>query len=249
MKETVRAVAYVRISTDEQVKGNSPEFQEKDIRDYAQEHGLELVQVFSDVASGADPNREGLKAMLQAVKDNGFKVLLVWRTDRLARDNFMAWWIEKELKKHGVELISVTEPYRLEDPAGRLFYGLISAFADYEKSIITQRASNGRRSKASKGLKAGGYAPDGYTLKDGLLWIDPERSEVILRIFKLRNDGLTLQAIADQLNSEGLLTSHGKVWKRQTINQVLGNPVYMGNIRFGKVEVKGVHEAIIKEVK
>lgn len=157
-----KAIGYCRVSTDEpSSNGYSPEFQERDIRRYAQPHDLELVQVFQDTASGADQTRPGFLEMLQAVRDNAFEVLLVWRTDRLARDNFMSWWIEKELKKYSVELVSVTEPYRLEDPAGRLFYAMISAFADYEKSLITLRTS---RAKASTGHKAGGPAPDGYTL-------------------------------------------------------------------------------------
>lgn len=245
-----KAIGYCRVSKDEQSSnGYSPEFQERDIRRYAQDHDLELVQVFQDTASGADQIRPGLLEMLQAVRDNGFKVLLVWRTDRLARDNFMSWWIEKELKKYGVELVSVTEPYRLEDPAGRLFYAMISAFADYEKSLITLRTSNGRRAKASTGHKAGGPAPDGYTLKDGLLTIDPTRAGVIERMFRERSEGRTLQQIANGLNAEGVLTSHGKQWKRMSVKTILDNPVYSGMLRFGKVLVRGVHEPILREKK
>jgi site-specific DNA recombinase len=127
-----------------------------------------LAQVFEDPAlSGSLEalNRPGLKALLEVVRE-GDKVV-VPRLDRIARDLYLSLWIEKEIRKAGAELISISEPYRWNDPTQKLLLNIIMSFAEFEKSLITSRLSSGRKTKARQGGYAGGKAPIGYKAERG----------------------------------------------------------------------------------
>ena len=115
----MRAVGYVRVSTENQNGCDSfgLETQRDAISKYCTANGLELVQIFEDPAfSGSLPplERPGLRAVLEAVQE-GDKVV-VPRLDRIARDLYLSLWVEKEIRKAGAELISISEPYRWNDP-------------------------------------------------------------------------------------------------------------------------------------
>lgn len=191
----MKAAGYIRVSTDEQIEMFGLKVQRDDIENYAKKNGFELYKMYEDAGfSGSDMDRPALLEMLEAAAIGSFDTVVVYKTDRLARDNFMAWWIEKELKKANITLISITEPYRLEDPSGRLFYAMISAFADYERSLITMRTKAGRIKKAQGGGYAGGNLTYGYDIKDSELILNegedslcqgPNCDRLLIRFFHL----------------------------------------------------------------
>lgn len=96
-----RAAGYIRVSTDEQSKRFGLEVQRDEILSYARSNRLELFKIYDDAGfSGSEMDRPGLMSMLDDSGNGNFNTLILYKTDRLARDNFMAWWIEKELAKH-----------------------------------------------------------------------------------------------------------------------------------------------------
>ena len=248
MRETRKAAGYIRVSTDEQVERFGLSVQKDEIEAYAKENGYELFKIYEDAGySGSDMDRPALLEMLELAATDSFDTVIVYKTDRLARDNFMAWWIEKELKKTSTELISITEPYRLDDPSGRLFYAMISAFADYERSIITMRTKAGRIKKAKGGGYAGGNLTYGYDIKDGNLVLNQKESEVVKRIFKNYLSGKSMQKITSELRAEDISTKQGGKWWASTVNEILGNPLYIGETSYGGIETNGQQEAIISK--
>ena len=84
-----RAVAYVRVSTEEQVAhGHGMDGQERALRAFAESQGYELVQLVSDPAvSGATrpAERPGFSQVIELAEQGAFTVLLVYKFDRLAR--------------------------------------------------------------------------------------------------------------------------------------------------------------------
>ena len=81
--------------------------QRDEIEAYAKKNGFELYKIYEDAGlSGSDMDRPALLEMLEVAATDSFDTVIVYKTDRLARDNFMAWWIEKELKKTNTTLIS-----------------------------------------------------------------------------------------------------------------------------------------------
>lgn len=115
-----QAAAYLRVSPEDQVGEDKFGLtdQRATIDSFAKAQGFELARVYSDEGiSGATMDRPGLQDLL-AEADNGiFEVVIVVKLDRLARGLMPQLWIEKELLRHNVGLISVAEPFREQDPA------------------------------------------------------------------------------------------------------------------------------------
>lgn len=192
-------------------------------------------------------DRPALLEMIEMAATDNFGTVIVYKTDRLARDNFMAWWIEKELKKTNTTLISITEPYRLGDPSGRLFYAMISAFADYERSMIMMWTKAGRIKKAKSGGYAGGNLTYGYDILDGKLILNEKEAEVVKQIFREYSRGKSMKRIAGELRAEEILTKRGGRWRRATGGVILGNRLYVGETSYGGIETNGHQEAIVSK--
>jgi site-specific DNA recombinase len=155
-------------------------------------------------------------------------------TWRLARQIVYAVTAANELQEaHGVQLRSVTEPIDTATPMGRTVFAILAGMAEQERQVITERTFLGRREKASRGGFAGGAAPLGYRRdRQGGLVEDEGSAAIVRRIFAMKAEGSTLQAIADVLNSEGIPTVRGGKWWPGTVRYVLDNPKYRGQVEY-----------------
>jgi DNA invertase Pin-like site-specific DNA recombinase len=220
---------------------------------YCASNGLELIRVYEDPAfSGSLPplERPGLHALLEALKAGDVKEVIVTRLDRLARDTMLSLWLMKEIKKLGVELVSIAEPGRWEDPTQKLLLTMVAAFAEFEKSLITSRLSSGRRTKARQGGYAGGKAPIGYKAERGdkALTLDEEKASTVMRVFELRDakPNASLKMIADILNSEGYTTKEGKQFHAMQVKRILDRKAfYEGTYRYSGINADGKHHPIL----
>ena len=113
---------YTRVSTQEQAKeGQSIDAQIKISNTYAKENKISIVDVYKDEGkSGSNTNRAGLQDMLAKVSnDTTIDCVLVMDTDRLARNTLDHLSIKALLKKHDVQLISISQPMIDDSPEGR----------------------------------------------------------------------------------------------------------------------------------
>jgi site-specific DNA recombinase len=252
-----KVVGYCRVSTEGQNGADAfgLETQREAIRHYCQERGLELLSIYEDPAlSGSlQPlERPGLLALLNALKGGEVEMVVVPRLDRLSRDTMLCLWLEKEIRKHGAELVSVSEPYRWDDPTQKLLLTMVAAFAEFEKSLIASRLSSGRKTKASRGGYAGGKAPIGYKAKRGdkALLLDEEKAAVVRRVFELQDSmpNASLQKLADSLNAEGHTTKHSKPFHAMQVKRILDRRgLYEGRYKYKDVEAEVQHPAIIDQ--
>jgi len=248
-----QAVGYQRVSTENQVGDDKFGLvdQKQSIEAFALREGFEIVAWYSDEGiSGATLERPALQDMLTSSKDGSFCAVIVAKMDRIARDLMAQLWIEKELLKNNIELISVAEPFRGQDPSSILFRQIIGAFAQFEKSRIAERLSGGRKQKAKTGGFAGGGVPLGYDCKRGekAFSLNEEKAEVIKRTFELRqtNPDWSLDKIANQLNLEGFSTKENKPFHRMQVKRVLDRAnLYKGGYKYSDIQALGQHKAIL----
>lgn len=248
-----KAAAYLRVSTDGQVGEDKYGLadQKSAIKVYARAQGFEVVAWYSDEGiSGATMDRAGLQDMLTDASSGDFKAVIVAKMDRIARDLMAQLWIEKELLRCSVELISAAEPFRGQDPANVLFRQIIGAFAQFEKARIAERLSGGRKQKARTGGYAGGGAAIGYRVERGAkaLEIDGEKAETVKRVFEIREERpeWSLQQIAGQLNVEGHTTARGTEFKKMQVKRILDRKdFYAGLYCYSGITAPGQHRAII----
>lgn len=248
-----RAAAYLRVSTEGQVGDDKFGLaaQREAIEQAAKTQEFEIVSWFEDEGiSGATLDRPGLMSLLEHAKVGEFQVVLVAKMDRVARDLMAQLWIEKELLKAQVELVSAAEPFRGNDPANVLFRQIIGAFAQFEKSRIAERMSGGRRQKAARGGYAGGQPATGYRARRGgkALEVDPEAARLVRRVFELRDalPDATLQVLADRLNAEGFKGPRGGTIFSMQVKRILDRRAfYEGQYRYAGIVSVGQHAALL----
>ena len=251
-----KAIGYTRVSTDEQVKhGSSLGIQNKDIAEYCKTNNIELVEMFEDagVSGGNDVSkRKGLNNALEYCKKHKIDKFLVCKMDRLARDVYIQLWIEKELMVCDVEIISINEDnLNGNDYMTKAMRQMVGVFAELEKNRIADRLLSGRRNKIETlKQKASGNCPLGYKYTDNnnpIVVISEERSLIIKEIYKLYLGGLSLQKIADKLNTDGVLTERKGTFSKSSIHVILTNDFYIGIVRFDDLKVTGKHVPIISK--
>ena len=247
-----KAAGYLRVSGEGQIGEDKYGLaaQREAVETYAKAQGYEVAEWYVDEAiSGATLDRPELTRLLNDAGGK-FAFVLVAKMDRLARDLMAQLWIEKELLRGNVELISVAEPFRGQDPANVLFRQVIGAFAQFERARIAERMAGGRKQKARGGGYAGGGAPIGYTAEKGakVLSLDAEKAETVRRVFELAdaNPGASLEALAGMLNAEGHTTAQGAIWRKAQVKRVLDRrDFYAGTYTYAGIKAEGQHEAII----
>ncbi|MBA7554754.1 hypothetical protein ES705_47385 [subsurface metagenome] len=247
----MKVVGYVRVSTDSQAEeGMGLEIQEDTIKKFCRGHkDYELVKIYSDpgISGSVMPyKRPGMVELFREAKEKAFGKVVVAKLDRLARDLYVQLWTEKELMVYDVEVFSIAEPYKGQDPMSTAMRQIVGVFAQLEKGRITERLTSGRLKKFSLGGYPGGNVSLGYVPVDGELRIDPEESETVRLIKKWRKQGQSMGRIARKLNEAGISTKRsGKKWYASTIRSILRNSIYKGKIRYAGKTSNGLHKPIL----
>ena len=248
------AITYARVSSDSQDVDLSISAQLRALRDYAGKHDFQIVREFIDEAeSGRNDRRSAFREMitLAKAKHPPFKVILVWKLNRFARNRADSIVYKKLLRDRGIKLISINEP--LEDsPSGHLLEGVIETIDEFYSENLGEDIKRGMRENAGRGFFNGSRPPYGFHKVDVIdgdktrhrLEPDVEGSpalETIRRIFDLASKGFGCKEIAKILNKEGYHTANQRQWGQTTIHKVLTNEAYCGTLIWGgRLE----HEAI-----
>src|ERR1700674_1709078 len=132
-----QAAIYGRVST---LTNQSVEMQVRDLRQLAAGRSFEIVrEYFDEGVSGTKSSRPALDQMLADAKRGKFRVLLVWKLDRLGRSLAHLVRLLEEFRTYGVELVSFSEGMDFSTSTGKLMYQLVSAFAEFERDCIRER--------------------------------------------------------------------------------------------------------------
>lgn len=221
-----RAVIYTRVSTDKQEKeGYSLPEQERLCMAAIQSKEWEYVSTYSDTWSGATMDRPGLQELLTDLKSGLFDVVVIYKLDRLSRTqkDTMAI-IEDFLCKHNVGLLSLSETLDTTTPFGKAMIGILSAFNQLERDNIRYRTMMGKQAKKEKGGFLGAPMLTGYKYAgNDKVEIDEKGAEYVRLIFKMRNEGATLDKIAQTINEKGMKGRDGGIARANSIRKILKN--------------------------
>jgi site-specific DNA recombinase len=223
---TNRAIGYIRVSTGQQVdSGLSLEHQEDRIRAYAEAHGLELVSIVRDEAvSGGKPmsERDGGKAVLAALDAGEAHHVVALKLDRLFRSTVDALNTSDAWNRAGIGLHLVDhggQSINTASATGRMFLVMMAGFAEMERSLISERTTAGMAVKRANG-EVLGHTPFGSDRDGKMLVTNADETAVISQIMTLRAKGLSLAAIANELNKDGIATKRGREWKAMQIKRI-----------------------------
>jgi site-specific DNA recombinase len=251
----VRAVGYIRVSTIKQTDGTSLETQHEAIRAYARSQGWELAEIYTDEGvSGSKAERPGLDAMMANLE--GVHRVIVLKLDRLGRSAANMLKLYDQIEALGASIVSIKEHVDTSTALGRLMRTLLVAMAEMEREMIAERTQSGREARAKQGAFLGGKPPFGYqVVASGNVRrfeiYEPE-AVIVRDIFKMRHEQeLSLQAIANTLNTGGVEPPAGNTWHPTTVRNILENPIHRGRAVWGRrggQEIESQAPAIIAEV-
>lgn len=216
------AVAYLRVSTDDQALG--PEAQRASIEAWAAARGVVVVAWCCDQGvSGAAPidKRPALLDALAALREHGAGVLVVAKRDRLARDSMIAAMVERMAAAAGADVLSAAGEGEGDGPEALLMRRLIDAFAEYERALIAARTRAALAVKAGRRELVGAPRLGERVAADGVhVERDGAEAEALALIEALRRQGMTIRGIADELTARGVPARGGR-WHPTTVARVL----------------------------
>lgn len=221
------AAIYTRVSTDEQIEGFGLDVQRAACEQYASAYSIPVCNIYADEGvSGTKPvaKRPQLSALIEAARRGEFNQVIVPAIDRLARDLKLFLNIWDDLEAIGLKIILVKERLETDSATGLLMRNIMATFADYERGLIRERTTGGRRARAKIDGERGGSLPMGYIrTAPGKFGVDHIAAGLVRHIFKMRTDGLSYHAIAALLNTEGYTTQRGAIWAAASVRTIILN--------------------------
>lgn len=245
------AAAYLRMSTDKQEY--SIDSQLRLIKDYAERNGFHIERIYSDegISGRQAEKRPSFMRMIEDSSAGKFNYVLIYDSSRFARNLEQAIVYKSELKRNGVELISITEPIIDEDTA-LITDALLGAMNEMYSRKLSKNVKRGMEQKALRGEYLS-CAPYGYNriIPNQPLQIDKKEAEIIKYIFKSFKTGSSAFKIAKELNAIGITTKRGHMIDKRWVQNIITNVAYKGFLKWttdGKtICMKADHKPIIEE--
>lgn len=223
-----QSIGYCRLSKKED-KVNpklSLENQERNIREYAENNGYELIDVIVDFGyTGSNKRRPGLKRLMELTA-NGRKskanAVIVWQLDRLFRNTVDTMLYVVELRKRGIELIGTGEEINIQEE-NEFMLTVKAAYAQEERRKLSFRTRAALQQKALRNERISGNIDYGYAIDvDGIHLVENEAEQtVISQIIKLSGQGYPTRRIAMLLNEAGHRTRKNGLWRHEYVARIL----------------------------
>lgn len=235
-----KAAIYVRVSTTQQKEqGTSLDSQVEACLKLAKEKGYEVNDdlIFKEDWTGATLDRPKLNSVRDLLKSKSIDALIVYSTDRLARNPIHIAIIAEQCDKGKQELIFVTEPLD-NSPEGQLIMYVKGYAAAIEREKFRERSMRGKRMRAMQGRLPSGtgrklygydYIP-GSGIGEGVRYANENEAKWVRRMYKwFVEECLSVNGVTQRLRSLGVPTPAGsQFWIRQTVYRMLTNPAYIG---------------------
>lgn len=226
----VRAIAYIRVSTDRQATdGSSLVTQRRRVVEYAALKGYQLLKQFVEEGESAkSDNRPVLKQMLRYCEEERGQIdlLVVPKIDRFARYSEDYHHLKRQLRNLGIRVESIDERFD-DSPAGKFLESMLAATAQFDNDVRSERTYNGMREAVSQGRWVW-KAPTGYrnVRIDGRANIepDPRTAPLVIEAFEKLSRKVRISDVREWLNE------HGVPIRRNGFYKMIRNKVYIGVI-------------------
>jgi len=198
--ETIYCAGYTRVSSKEQIEGESLTTQKDSITEYAKRNGYELTEIYSDagISGGNIKDRHALQRCIRDGLNGRFSILIVHRLSRFGRNARELLNNAEELNKADIKFISISENIDFSSKYGKAMLGLLSVIAELEKDIIKETMFENRMNKAKRLIPTSGSLPYGrkFDKKTEQWSLDAEKTDKIKWCAEQYLNGKPLKEVA-----------------------------------------------------
>lgn len=235
-------VAYLRVSTEAQTEKYGLDMQKQKILEYCDKEGVVIDKWYIDGGySGSKLDRPKITELLEDSEKGLIAKVFIYKLDRMSRDVIDTLnLLYRFLPKYGVQVISMTEDLKFENPMDKVMIGVNAIMGQYEREVIYMRTRAGMKERVKKGLwMGGGRTPYGYYYdrNDGILHPKEDEAEIVRKAYRLYIDGYSCDRISKMLGFKG----------ERIVVQILKRKSNIGIIEYKGEEYKGNHEPIVDE--
>ena len=228
----IEAVGYARFSSDKQQE-SSITVQLAEIRKFCAAHNLNLTHEYVDEAqTGTNANRRDFQRMIKDATEGKFKMVVVHRMDRWARNVDDARYYKKYLAKLGIKIISTIEDFE-ETPEGEFFELMSMGMAELYSKKLARESVAGKLANARECKIHGGTPLLGYRVQGKKYVIDEKEAEAVKIIFDLTLQGYGYVKIRNYLNENGYRHSDGRMFSIHFYD-ILRNRKYLGEYVYNR---------------
>ncbi|MDQ0361541.1 recombinase family protein [Breznakia pachnodae] len=251
-------VAYLRVSTEEQVRGFSIANQELTVIRTAEVQQMTIDKFFIDEGKSAFQKnvvRKDYNEMIQLVKEDKIANIFIWKLDRLVRNSVKTEQLFILFHKHNVNVVSSTEnTLDFTTADGRANIRRKGVDNQYESERTSERTSASLKTSAEKGNYPKSIIPLGYKrihneFGSAPLMLDEEIAPKVRYIFeKIHDEKLGIRKMLAWLNSNHYLKDH---WNEDVLLTLVKNKIYIGTyqntLRNPKLVIKNHTPKLISE--
>ncbi|MFV0413732.1 MAG: recombinase family protein [Oscillospiraceae bacterium] len=231
--------AYARYSTDKQC---SIEVQFALIEKFCADKGIVLPEHYKyedEALTGMrKTKRKGFRDLVAAAEVGEFEVIVLYDLTRGARDVVDWFQFRKDMKRVGVEVLTVMDRLGdLDNPSNFLTELLTVGIGQHHVLSSRIKSMDKIDMMAKEGKFNGGYAPYGYIVENRQYLINEEEAEHVRLIFSMYAAG---KSYVDILNAlpPGLCGKRGRPLGKNSLHEMLKNERYVGRYSWNRRKQK-----------
>ena len=234
-RKLLRVAAYARVSCDKDAMKHSLAAQISYYNEYIQRHSdWVFAGIYADEAySGTKDDRPRFVQLIQDCKDGKIDRIITKSISRFARNTVTLLTVARDLRRMGIGIYFEEQNIDTLTEAGELMITLLASQAQEESRATSENCKWRIKKKFEEGYTTH-FNMVGYRAVDGLVEVVPEEVGTVRRIFQLYLEGYGKQAIANILNEEGVPSCLGGEWVATTIQNILQNEKYIGDLLLQK---------------
>jgi site-specific DNA recombinase len=232
---------WIRVSTEDQAQGDSPQHHEERARAYAKSRGWQVKEVYDLAGQSGKAVKDNpeAKRMMKDIERGHITGLVFSKLARLSRNRRELEDFSDFFRKHDADLISLSEAIDTSTAGGRMFFHLLGVFAQWEREEITERVNQSVLIRAKLGKSINGTAPYGYQWKERKLIVKDEEAAIRRKAYELFAQYRRKGQVAKELNGAGYRTREGNIWRDTSIQRILSESSAKGVYVFNTMRLVG----------
>lgn len=233
----IRVAAYCRVSTASDEQLISLDAQKAHYEDYIRSNDeWEYAGLYYDegITGTKKECRDGLLSLVNACEKDLVDMVITKSISRFSRNTTDCLELVRKLLDLKVTVIFEKENLNTSTMESELMLSILSSLAENESVSISENSKWSVQKRFQNGTFIISYPPYGYKNENGEMVIVPEQAEVVRKIFEDTLAGKSTHAIARELNEQGIVSKKGGKWTPGTVNAIIRNEKFTGDVIFQK---------------